>query len=83
VVSVQKIRRSFIERRTGKDRRRIFSFKGLTFKKRDRRKSPERRSKIEVRENWVRVSRWSSAPLNHMKISKYILGKTSLTKNSP
>ncbi len=83
VILVQKIRRSYIERRTGKDRRRIFSFKGLIFKGRDRRVASERRSKIEVRENWVRVSRWSSAPLNHMKISKYILGKTSLTKNSP
>ena len=76
-------RRSNIERRTGKDRRRIFSFKGLTFKRKDRRVSPERRSGTEMRASWVRVSRWSSASLDHLKISKYILGKTNLTKNNP
>jgi hypothetical protein len=45
--------------------------------------SPERRTNAEKRENWVRISKWSSVPLNHLKISKYILGKTNLTKNNP
>jgi hypothetical protein len=83
VMIVQQDRRSYIERRTGKDRRRIFSFKGLAFKRKDRRVSPERRSGTEMRESWVRVSKWSSASLDHLKISKYLLGKTNLTKNNP
>ena len=83
VISMQNNRRSYRERRTGRDRRRFFSFKGLSFKRQDRRISPERRSNIEVRVNWIRVSKWASAPLNHLKISKYLLGKTNLTKNDP
>jgi hypothetical protein len=83
VMIVQQDRRSHIERRTGKDRRRIFSFKGLAFKRKDRRVSPERRLSGEMRESWVRISRWSSVLLNNLKISKYILGKTNLTKNNP
>lgn len=74
-------KRSFIERRTGKDRRRLFSVKGLFFRKQDRRQSQERRSDTEHRENWVRISRWSSVPVDQLKISKYILRKTQLTKN--
>ncbi len=80
---MQKNRRSYLERRTGKDRRRFFSFKGLVFRQPDRRVAPERRSKPEMRANWVRISKWSSVPLNRLKISKYILGKSSLTKNNP
>jgi len=70
---MQKNNRAFIERRTGKDRRRLFSIKGRFFRKQDRRKSPERRSDTENRQNWVRVSKWSSAPLKNLKISKYLL----------
>jgi hypothetical protein len=80
---MQTHQRSFIERRTGKDRRRFFSFKRLVFRRANRRSFGDRRSRDERREEWVRVSRWSSAPLNHLKISKYILGKIQLTKNSP
>lgn len=83
VMIVQQDRRSHIERRTGKDRRRIFSFKGLVFKRKDRRVSPERRSRTEMRASWVRVGKWSSVSLEHLKISKYLLGKTNLTKNNP
>lgn len=57
--------------------------RGFLFKRKARGKSPERRSRVEVRENWVRVGRWASVPVNQLKISKYILGKTSLTKNNP
>lgn len=70
---MQKTNRSFIERRTGKDRRRLFSIKGLFFRKQDRRRSQERRSGTENRKDWVRVSKWSSVPVKHLKISKYIL----------
>jgi hypothetical protein len=78
-----KNQRSFIERRTGKDRRRRFSIKRLFLRQPDRRKSRERRTAIERRASWIRVSRWSSAPLDRLKISKYILRKTGLTKNDP
>ncbi len=70
---MQRTDRSFIERRTGKDRRRLFSIKGLFLNKQDRRRSNERRSDSENRQNWVRVSKWSSAPLSRLKISKYLL----------
>ena len=70
---MQKSNRSFIERRTGKDRRRRFSIKGLFFRNQDRRTSPERRSVGENRKNWIRVSKWSSVPLKNLKISKYLL----------
>lgn len=83
VFSMRTRKRAFIERRTGKDRRRVFSLKRLTFRRIDRRSSLDRRSGVERRENWIRVSRWSSAPLNHLKLSKYLLRRTSLTKNSP
>ncbi len=76
-------KRSFIERRTGKDRRRVFSLKRLAFRRADRRSSKDRRSGTERRESWVRVSRWSSAPLNHLKLSKYLLRRSPLTKNNP
>lgn len=76
-------KRSFIERRTGKDRRQTFSFRRFAFNRPDRRQSRERRVNTERRENWVRVSRWSSAPLKQLKIAKYLLRKISLTKNTP
>lgn len=70
---MQPVKRAFIERRTGKDRRRFYSIKRFFYGKRDRRTSGERRSLREKRANWIRVSRWSSAPLERLKISKYIL----------
>jgi hypothetical protein len=76
-------KRSFFERRTGKDRRQFFSFKRFCFNQPNRRKSLERRSQTERREYWVRISKWSSAPLKQLKISKYLLKKISLTKNTP
>ena len=80
---MQTQKRSFVERRTGKDRRRFSSLKRIIFKQEERRVSPERRSTDERRHDWVRVTRWSSAFLNDLKISKYILGKVRLTQNNP
>ena len=76
-------KRSFIERRTGKDRRQTFSFRRFAFNRPDRRQSRDRRVNAERREDWVRISRWSSAPLKQLKIAKYLLRKISLTKNTP
>jgi hypothetical protein len=61
------------ERRTGKDRRRIFSLHRFFYKKAERRKAMhDRRLQDERREGWVRISRWSSAKLHDLKISKYL-----------
>lgn len=76
-------KRSFLERRSGKDRRQSFSFKRFSFNRPDRRKTHERRSQIERREHWIRISKWSSAPLKQLKLAKYLLKKISLTKNAP
>ena len=78
---MQKNLRSPIERRTVRNRRRRFSLRGFFFNRRDQRESRERRSTEERRGNWVRVCKWSSAPLNRLKLSKYLLGKSSLTRN--
>lgn len=80
---MQMNKRAFIERRSGKDRRRFFSIKGLFYRKHDRRTSLERRSNTEHRQNWVRAGRWASVPVNQLKISKYILKGSHLTKKNP
>ena len=64
--------RDFIERRSGKDRRRFLGvirsgYSGPNRRRRERRKVGERR------EGWVRVSKWSSAPLKELKLAKYLL----------
>ena len=82
VFSMPKTNRAFIERRTGKDRRRLFSIKKLFFSKQDRRRSKERRSDSENRQDWVRVSKWSSVPLKHLKISKYLLKASRLKRDT-
>ncbi|HSO20301.1 MAG TPA: hypothetical protein VLT88_12630 [Desulfosarcina sp.] len=69
---MQPVERAFIERRSGKDRRRFYSIKRFFLGKQDRRSSGERRSTKEMRADWIRVSRWSSAPLQRLKISKFI-----------
>ena len=61
------------ERRTGKDRRRIFSLHRFFHRGPERRKaSQDRRSHEERRDVWVRISRWSSVNLHDLKISKFL-----------
>jgi len=61
------------ERRTGKDRRRIFSLHRFFHKGPERRKAlHDRRLQEERRDGWVRVSKWSSVNLHDLKISKYL-----------
>jgi hypothetical protein len=65
--------RRFPERRTGKDRRKIFSRHRLFYKGLERRKAPgERRSQDERRDGWVRTQKWSSVNLQDLKIAKYL-----------
>jgi hypothetical protein len=64
--------RAYFERRSGKDRRRIFSFHRLFYKGSERRVLQDRRSQEERRTGWVRISKWSSANLQDLKIAKYV-----------
>jgi hypothetical protein len=61
------------ERRTGKDRRRVFSLHHFFYKRSERRKAlHDRRAQEERRDGWVRISKWSSVNLHDLKISKYL-----------
>ena len=61
------------ERRTGKDRRKIFSLHRFFYKGPERRKAlHDRRLQEERRDGWIRISRWSSVDLHNLKISKYL-----------
>ena len=65
-------RRSSIDRRTGKDRRRLYQLKYFRKKGKERRGGNERRSMAEQRVGWVRVTKWGSAYLENLKIAKYL-----------
>jgi len=72
--------RIFPERRTGKDRRRIFSMHRFYYKGPERRKAlHDRRSQEERRDGWVRINKWSSVNLPDLKIAKYLQQKESRT----
>ncbi len=61
------------ERRTGRDRRRVFSVLRFFYKGLERRKTlRDRRSQEERRDGWVRTNKWSSVNLHDLKISKYL-----------
>jgi hypothetical protein len=61
------------ERRTGKDRRKIFSLHRFFYTGSERRKAlHDRRLQEERRDGWVRISRWSSVNIRDLKISKYL-----------
>lgn len=65
-------RRSRRDRRSGHERRRLISLKHFRFKNKNKRRVRDRRYGPERREGWVRLSRWSSINLSHLKISKYL-----------
>ena len=69
---MSKIKRAFIERRTGKDRRRNFYFNRFFYRGSENRESKERRAIEERRDDWVKISKWSSVPLRELKISKFL-----------
>ncbi len=58
---------SLAERRSGRDRRKLFDVYYLTEKKEERRRVSERRSQQERRDEWKRVSKWASVPKNARK----------------
>ena len=70
---MSEIKRESPERRSGKNRRRIFSLHRFFYKGPERRKVlQDQRSQEERRDGWVRISKWSSMKLHDLKISKYL-----------
>ncbi|MFZ0614819.1 MAG: hypothetical protein WAM73_21415 [Desulfobacterales bacterium] len=66
------VNRAFLERRSGKDRRRRIQIQRFFFKGLERRSTDDRRANAERRNGWIRVSKWSSAPLAKLKIAKFL-----------
>ncbi len=66
------VNRAFLERRSGKDRRRKMQIQRFFFKGLERRSTSGRRAAAERRTGWIRVSKWSSAPLAELKIAKFL-----------
>jgi len=63
------VSRKFPERRTGKDRCKIFGIHRFFYKGPERRKAlRDRRSHEERRDGWVRTNKWSSVNLHDLKI---------------
>ena len=54
-------KRSWIDRRSGEDIRKVYSFDYFLRGGIERRKNIERRKGNERRNSWIRVSNWSSA----------------------
>ena len=69
---MQLSQRAFLERRSGKDRRRIFSLHRYFYRGTERRTLNDRRVNEERRDGWVRISKWSSVNLHDLKIAKYV-----------
>ena len=69
---MDRLKRSFSDRRSGKDRRRILSLHRLRFKGSERRVLKDRRSQIERRDGWVKIGRWSSGKMQDLKIARYL-----------
>ena len=66
------IHRASSERRSGKDRRRIFRQHRFFYKGPERRDLQDRRSQEERRDGWVRINKWSSVNMRDLKIAKYV-----------
>ena len=66
------IKRASSERRSGKDRRRFFSLRRFRFKGSERRLQQEQRSKLERRDGYVKIGKWSSVKMRDLKLAKYL-----------
>jgi hypothetical protein len=66
------IERDFSDRRTGKNRRRLFSLHRFHYKGSERRVQLDRRSRLERRVGYVRINKWSSVNMQDLKIAKYL-----------
>ena len=65
-------KRDFFDRRSPKDRRRKIRLDNFLYNGMEKRIVAERRAKIERREGWVRISKWSSVCLGDIKLSKFL-----------
>ena len=67
------LKRSFSDRRSGKDRRRYVSLRRFLYKGPERRRiQQDRRSQLERRDGYVRIDRWSSVKMRDLKLAKYL-----------
>jgi hypothetical protein len=69
---ISQINCSIIERRSGKDRRRIFNHGHLFFRRAARKNLSEQRLQTERRAGWVRINKWASVYLSDLKIAKFL-----------
>lgn len=65
-------RASHFDRRFCKDRRKLFKFPFSLNKRIEKRSTQERRSRHELRREWVRVDKWSSVRPEELKIAKFL-----------
>ncbi len=66
------IKRTFLERRSGKDRRMKLNPARFFFRGSEKRGLKERRLHPERRYGWIRISKWSSVSLPDLKIAKFL-----------
>ncbi len=66
------LKRNFFDRRSGKNRRRIFCLHRFFYNGPEKRSPQDRRSNTERRDGWVRIDRWSSVKMRDLKIAKYL-----------
>ena len=66
------IKRVSSERRSGKNRRRIFSLHRFFYNGSERRALKDRRTNTERRDGWIRIDKWSSVRMQDLKIAKYL-----------
>jgi hypothetical protein len=63
---------AIVERRSGEDRRAVFSQSRFLHRRIERKNLNERRIQAERRVGWVRVNKWSSVYLWNLKIAKFL-----------
>jgi len=66
------MKRNFFDRRSGKNRRRLLGLHRFHYKGPERRVQQDRRSRLERRDGYVRIDKWSSVNMQDLKISKYL-----------
>ncbi len=66
------MKRNFSDRRSGKNRRRFFSLHRFHYKGPERRVKQDRRSRLERRDGYVKIDKWSSVNMKDLKIAKYL-----------
>jgi hypothetical protein len=66
------MKRSFSDRRSGKDRRKSFSLRRFLYKGPERRVQHDRRSLLERRDGYIKIDKWSSVKVRDLKLAKYL-----------